>query len=87
MNIRWGESFSYPMMVGVLKVSARTRLASFELVLEFAVASWCLEALKDVSSVWKEDKFVRKFRGSNFVVMMEKNTKIQKYKGFILEDY
>ena len=36
------------MMVGVLKVSARTRLASFELVLEFAVASWCLQALKDV---------------------------------------
>lgn len=38
-------------------------------MVEVVVATWCLNVLKEVSSFRKNEKFVRKFRGSNFVVM------------------
>lgn len=53
-----------------IRISERTRLASFDLDLEVSAAVWCLELFKEVS-YFDGKKIFKKFRGSSFVVLAE----------------
>lgn len=55
---------------GHVKVSERTRLASFGLELEVVAAVWCLEILQGLIAS-ANVKLFRKFHGANYVLLLE----------------
>ena len=57
---------------GGVRISERTRLRSFELELDVAAAVWCLEVMQEILSVEDSKIFCRKYRGSNFVLLVDK---------------
>lgn len=56
---------------GHVKFSERTRLASFGLELEVSAAVWCIEILQELTGQDVYQKFFRKQRRPNYILLME----------------
>ena len=59
---------------GGVRISERNRLRSFEMVLDAPAVVWCLETLHEVLLTADNKSFLRKYRGSNIVLLAEKTS-------------
>ena len=57
---------------GGVRICERTRLGSFELQIDVSAAVWCMEILQEILLDDDHKQFFRKYRGSNFVLLVEK---------------
>lgn len=56
---------------GSVRISERMRTRSFDLVVDVAAVVWCLETFQEAILANKREKFFKKYRGSNFVLLAE----------------
>lgn len=56
---------------GSVKINERTKIANFEVVIDVAVAVWCMEVFKNMIEARAKQKIIKKFRSSNYVILAE----------------